>query len=284
MPVAVRSPPRATTAECVVHRPGLRGHRCRQLSSPAACCCAARPRSPGGSSASRSVRSRSTRTASTRRSTAPRSSCSSSATRSPPDSAQSCRKETLGARLATRLAKATRAQRAAADRRAGRLGVVDAGRAAGEPARVVPSGCRRDHRRRQRRHPPGAGRRSRCATSRRRSPTSGGGRRGGGRQLSRPRRAAAGAAAAPRAGLARLPPAGRGPAKRPRWAPAHTRSRWRTSSGPSSSPTPTRCSAWTGSTRAPPATSAPPRRCCPRCSPRSGSRTTCRSATDVPTR
>ena len=47
------------------------------------------------------------RTAATRRSTATRSSCSSSATRSRPGWGPSLPKETLGARLATRLAKAT---------------------------------------------------------------------------------------------------------------------------------------------------------------------------------
>ena len=57
------------------------------------------------------------------------------------------------------------------------------------------------------------------------------------------------------------------------------RCRWRPSSGRSSSPTPTRCSASTGSTPAPTATSERRRRCCPRCWRRWATPTTCRSAT-----
>ena len=76
------------------------------------------------------------------------------------------------------------------------------------------------------------------------------GRRRRGRHLPRPRRAAPGAAAAPRARLAAVAAARRGPARRPRLAPVRTRCRSRTSSGRSSSPTPTRCSAWTDSIRA----------------------------------
>ncbi len=79
-----------------------------------------------------------------------------------------------------------------------------------------------------------------------------------------------------------LPAARPGAGRRPRSGPGRTRSRWRTWWARSSSPTPTRCSASTGSTPARPDTSAPPRRFCPRCSRRSAWSTVSRSVTGGP--